>query len=79
MKSKLKAFADAERPQQIKYNIYSGSNAYGPNHKNALSDGDEKGRGLFNGSIGTRTDILTRNANMGSNIFNKNNVYRVDD
>jgi hypothetical protein len=79
MKSKIKELGAIERAKQTRYNPYTGANTYGPNHKNALSDGDEKGKGLYKGSIGGRTDINTRNQNMGSNPFNKSNPYRVDD
>jgi hypothetical protein len=36
------------------------SSEYGATHKNALSDGDEKGKGET-GTIGNKTDIITRN------------------
>jgi hypothetical protein len=42
-------------------NNYSSNNSYGVTNPNSLSDGDDKGKGELNGSIGSKTDISERN------------------
>ena len=60
-------------------NYYSELNEYGSTHKNAKSDGDEKGKGQDGaaGTIGSTTDINTRKDNMGRNYYNENDGYGV--
>jgi hypothetical protein len=72
----LSKIADQERIALMKTNEYDGSpgDEYGSSHPNALSDGDDKGKGETN-SVGTKTDILNRNANVGFNQFNSGNTY----
>lgn len=77
--SKLKQIADAERPNQLKKNIYVEKNEYNSSHPNAISDGDDKGRGLNNGNIGNRTDITQRKLQSSKNIYTEKNSYKVDD
>jgi hypothetical protein len=50
------------------------SSEYSAGHPNALSDGDEKGKGEVQ-SIGSKTDILTRNNLKGVNQFAENRPY----
>lgn len=50
------------------------SSEYGATHENALSDGDEKGRGETT-TVGTKTDILTRNTLVVINQFNDSKPY----
>lgn len=50
------------------------SSEYSASHPNALSDGDEKGKGETL-SIGSYTDILTRSALQAGNQFNENRPY----
>ena len=66
-----KEFRDA----LTKKNTYSTTKNYNLAHKNALSDGDENGKGEFNGSIGSKTDIETRESLLAKNKFSKTNPY----
>lgn len=63
------------RDQLIAKNIYNKNDMYVDSHPNALSDGDEKGRGEVNGVIGTSTDIRKRDELIAKNMFNKNRQY----
>ena len=78
------------RKQNLVKNTYpvSDSEGYSPNHPNALSDGDDKGRGnsiylgVYGEDIGTRTDIMGngeantgRNNNVKVNLYGKSNEY----
>lgn len=78
-KSKVKAIGEVERPKNLSRNEYSDENVYGLTHPNALSDGDVKGKGLNNGSIGSSVDISQRKQSISRNKFNLNNIYRVTD
>lgn len=76
--SPLEQIANTERIKNIVNNIYnytSPSNIYGAGHPNALSDGDDKGKGENSNSIGGLTDINTRIANIAKNKYNQNNTY----
>ena len=44
-------------------------------HQNALSDGDELGKGENTGNVGGLTDINTRIDNTGRNAYNESNGY----
>lgn len=84
--ARLSEYAQAERDKLFPKNIYSPkSDSYGPQHPNALSDGDDKGRGtaVFLGvrdnETGTKTDILTRKENVKTNSYNSKNGYSVPD
>ena len=59
----LKATADAERLKLTVLNDYKDTNAdrYSATHPNALSDGDEQGRGESSNQVGTKKDQLTKN------------------
>ena len=50
-------------------------NGYDTNHPNAISDGDELGKGENNGNIGGLTDINTRTDNKNRNLYNDQNGY----
>jgi hypothetical protein len=50
------------------------SSEYNSGHPNALSDGDEKGKGETQ-TIGNKTDILTRSALKGVNQFTDSSPY----
>ncbi len=84
--ARLSEYAQAERDKLFPKNIYSPkSDSYGPQHPNALSDGDDRGRGtaVFLGvrdnETGTKTDILTRKENVKTNSYNSKNGYGVPD
>jgi hypothetical protein len=51
------------------------SSEYGATHKNALSDGDEKGKGET-GTIGNKTDIITRTTLKNVNQYTDSNPYK---
>jgi hypothetical protein len=55
--------------------LYNPNDPYGNAHPNALSDGDEKGKGENSGSIGGLTDIQKRQEGSARNMYNKNRPY----
>ena len=55
------AIGDPGRLGLLAINTYNNGFQYGVNNPNALSDGDDKGKGELNGSIGSKTDILGNN------------------
>lgn len=59
----LKATADAERTRLTVLNDYKDTNAdrYSAGHPDAMSDGDEKGRGETSNQVGTKTDQIEKN------------------
>lgn len=73
---KLTQIADQERAKLMSSNEYDGSptDEYGPSHPNALSDGDEAGKGLTN-TVGNKTDILTRQSLLNFNEYNESDGY----
>ena len=73
--TELEKLAEKYRTEHIARNAYNGTDLYGTTNKNALSDGDEKGKGENNGSVGSKTDILIRNESLASNRFKENNRY----
>ena len=77
MSSKLKEIADKQREIQIVKNIYKGNDVYNISHPNALSDGDEKGKGELNNSIGSASDIISRESQMARNQYTKANPYDI--
>ena len=87
----LTDIANAEYKKMITKNIYQPKDPesnYSVNHKNATSDGDDKGKGnaiylgVYGEDIGTRTDIhgngeanTGRVNNLKTNLYGKNNEY----
>ena len=78
------------REQMMVKNTYqiSDTEGYSPNHPNALSDGDDKGKGnaiylgVYGEDIGTRTDIMGngevntgRINNIKTNLYSRENEY----
>ena len=78
------------REQMLVKNLYPASDTegYSPNHPNALSDGDDKGKGnsiylgVYGDDIGTRTDIMGngeantgRINNLKTNLYGRDNEY----
>ena len=55
--------------------LFTPNDPYTSAHKNAISDGDEKGKGENNGSIGGLTDITKREQANAKNIYNSNKPY----
>jgi hypothetical protein len=65
-----------ERTKLLAINDYNYTNNYGLTNKDALSDGDEKGRGEnVSGQIGTKTDINERTKLLAINDYNHTNNY----
>jgi len=82
--------SDKFRKQMIVKNIYptTDTEGYSPNHPNAMSDGDDKGKGnaiylgVYGDDIGTRTDIMGngeantgRINNLKTNLYGQQNEY----
>jgi len=63
------------RNNQIKRNTYNKNKDYNSSHPNALSTGDDLGKGENNGAIGSATDIATRNRNLSFNKYSRNKPY----
>lgn len=60
--SKISEISDGFRNKNLAKNDYTdGKNEYTASNKDALSDGDERGKGDLNGSIGSKTDNNKRN------------------
>ena len=58
----LKQVGDQVRLQNTSFNFYvdSDGNRYNASHPNALSDGDEYGRGENDNGVGTKTDKIVK-------------------
>jgi hypothetical protein len=75
MATQLEIIGDKERASITGRNSYNETVEYSSNSLNALSNGDEKGKGELNGSIGSLTDILAKNDLLGKNTYNENFQY----
>jgi len=75
--TELEKIAEQERQAAIARNGYNNNKGYGVTNPNALSDGDEKGKGQIDdgGTIGSLIDINTRKDNTGRNTFGPNFEY----
>lgn len=73
----LNKYSEAFRNRELVRNKYKQTNEYRASHPNALSDGDDLGKGENNGSIGSATDIRERNKSEARNTFTKNNPYDI--
>lgn len=72
----LRRVGSEERSKLLSKNEYpSEERGYNASHPNAKSDGDDKGMGENNGSVGTKTDIKKRNELVATNIFSANKPY----
>jgi len=74
MATQLEIIAEKERQTHLSRNSYLEKNGYGVTHENALSDGDEKGKGE-NGTIGSSIDIQARVNSLAKNPYSVNNEY----
>jgi len=63
------------RKESIARNDYGSNDPYVAGHPDALSTGDEDGKGEVNGQVGGTTDIKTRECSIAKNKFNKNREY----
>jgi len=77
MATELELIANKLRPEHLARNEYDPNDLYSSGHKNALSSGDEPGKGENEGKIGGLTDINTRKDNMGRNAYTDLNGYGV--
>jgi len=75
MATELEKIAEKERIISIARNSYDQNKSYGSTNPNALSNGDEKGKGELDGQVGSLTDINTRVDNMGRNVYDQNAEY----
>jgi hypothetical protein len=73
--SRLEDISAGYRKREISRNEYDNNDPYTGGHANALSDGDEWGKGENNGQVGGATDIKARQTMIAKNKFNRNNEY----
>lgn len=73
--SRLEEISKQYRDSLLVKNIYGNNDGYTSSHPNALSDGDEHGKGEKSGSIGGATDIKTRSSLLVKNKYTSNNDY----
>jgi len=72
----LTKIAEAQRNTLLAKNDYNTSKEYSAVNKDALSDGDEKGKGELNGSIGSATDKAEKTKLVVKNPFTPDNQYQ---
>ena len=70
MATQLEIIAQQQRLEHLSRNSYADSKAYSSTHENALSDGDEKGKGELDGKVGSLTDIKSRIDVVARNKYN---------
>jgi hypothetical protein len=77
MPSPLEIIANSQRPIEVARNTYNNQpgSSYDSNHPNAQSNGDDKGKGELNGSIGSAKDISERGSLTARNRFNTSYTY----
>jgi hypothetical protein len=73
--SRLEDISVPFRKIEIARNDYDNNDQYNAGHPDALSTGDEQGKGEVNGEVGGATDIKTRKVLMTKNKFNRNREY----
>lgn len=73
--SRLLENSEQYRKQQITRNDYTRNDEYSGTHPDALSDGDNLGKGEKDGSIGSKTDIRERKQQLKSNKYSYNKPY----
>jgi hypothetical protein len=73
--SKLEGISLPFRTCSVARNDYNYNDEYQAGHPDALSTGDEQGKGLVNEQVGGATDIKERNKELAKNKFNKNREY----
>ena len=71
----LTKIAEIQRNTLLAKNDYNTSKEYSAVNKDALSDGDEKGKGELNGAIGSATDKAEKTKLVVKNTFTPNNQY----
>lgn len=73
--SRLEKMGAEFRKKAENKNPYNKNNEFGASHPNAVSDGDDKGKGENGGQIGSKTDIAQRSQAATKNKYNKNKEY----
>jgi len=73
--SRLEDISAGFRQNEIAKNTYDSNDPYNVSHVNALSNGDDLGKGENNGNVGSATDIKVRNSEIAKNKFNRNKEY----
>ena len=61
----------------VSRNTFTQNREYQIGDPNAISDGDEQGKGENNGSVGSATDIASRNSLEARNLYTKDNEYGI--
>ena len=82
VENNLSAIAEMERAKLIPKNDYNAvGNEYSSVNKDAVADGDNKGRGtgvfldVYNTAAGTTTDVVERKNEIKINKFSSSNTY----
>ena len=77
MATQLEIIANQQRIIHLAINDYKYTNEYSSTNKDAISDGDENGKGLnpSNGNVGSITDINNRTQSIARNNYNQNKSY----
>jgi len=73
--SKLEDYSVGFRKTNIARNSYNINVEYTAGHPDALSTGDEQGKGEVSGQIGGATDIKERKKEIVKNKYNKDKEY----
>lgn len=79
--NELTRIAEEQRKKLFPKNDYTIDNRYSSTNKDALSDGDELGRGtgsfldVHNTAAGTLTDNVERKSEIKTNRYNSSNTY----
>lgn len=73
--SKLEDIGVSFRTKLIAKNDFNKNDEYTAGHPDALSTGDENGKGEKNGEIGSATDIKKRKTLLTKNKFSSNKEY----
>ena len=76
--SRLLKNSEEFREKNKSRNKYTDNDDYNTGHPNALSDGDDRGRGQVSDQVGTSTDIKKREELSTKSKFNKNNPYNIN-
>ena len=73
--SRLEKTSAQYRDPLMAKNEFNLNDEYNVGHPDALSTGDEEGKGDVNGSVGGLTDIKTREKLVAKNKYGKNKEY----
>jgi hypothetical protein len=73
--SRLEDVSLQYRNCSIAKNEFADGDQYSTGHPDALSTGDEEGKGELNGSIGGKTDIAMRKCEISKNKFQQGKQY----